>query len=113
MTTSPEHEQVINPDYTVGQWSKGALSSGPTTKPVFINVGDAPLGFTVPVRQFVIDPGYTVPEIEIEGGVICVLDDPWDDTQTWDDTCFWVDDGAELVTFEGQGVTFEGEVVLN
>ena len=109
--TSPEHEQVTSQDYTVGQWSYGALSSEEYTKPVFIYDGDTPLGFTVPIRKLVTDPGYTVPEIEIEGGA-CYIPDPWDDTWTWNDECIWLDDGAELVTYEGQGVTFEGEVVL-
>jgi hypothetical protein len=87
MTTSPEHEVVSNPDYTVGQWVKGDLTAGPTTKPVFIEEGDAPLGFTVPVRLPVLNPGYTVPEIEVEG--IVFLSDPWTDADIWIDALIW------------------------
>ena len=108
--TSPEHEVVSDPGFTVGQWVKGAPSSGPTTKPIYIAEGDTPLGFTVPVRLPVLDPEYTVPLIEVEG--VVVLGDPWDDTEIWLDTKTWLDDGKELVTYEGQGVAFEGEVVI-
>ena len=66
-TTRPEYESVTSPDKTVGEWSYGGPSAGPTTKPIFIKEGDALLGFTVPIMLEVGSPGYTVPEIVVEG----------------------------------------------
>jgi len=65
-TTRSQYEEVTTPDKTVGEWSYNGPSLGPTTKPIFIKEGDAPLGFTVPIMQEVSTPGYTVPQILVE-----------------------------------------------
>jgi hypothetical protein len=73
-TTRPEYESVTNPDKTVGEWSYGGPTSGPTTKPIFIREGDALLGFTVPIMEEVSGIDYTVPEIIVEGVQMLTVD---------------------------------------
>lgn len=85
-TTRPQYESVTNPDKTVGEWSYGGPSSGPTTKPIFIKEGDSLLGFTVPIMIEGGGPGLTVPEIIVEG--VAAL--------TSDSTAFTVD--STLIT---------------